>query len=64
AQGKKTKSYELASPAGKNKIQFQLVDSAPKYAVTHGKTQVITLSDMGFMLKSNEDFSKNLKYSK
>ncbi|PZX93820.1 glycoside hydrolase family 97 protein [Flavobacterium aquariorum] len=64
AQGKKTKSYELASPAGKNKIQFQLVGSAPKYAVTHGKTQVITPSDMGFMLKNNEDFSNNFEVLK
>jgi alpha-glucosidase len=64
AQGKKTKTYELASPEGENKIQFQLVDSAPKYAVSHGKTKVITSSDMGFMLKNNDDFSKNFEVVK
>lgn len=64
AQGKKAKSYELTSPEGKNKIQFQLVDNAPKYAVTHGKTQVITPSDMGFLLKNNEDLSKNFEIVK
>ncbi len=64
AQDKKTKSYELASPEGKNKIQFQLVDNAPKYSVSHGKTQLITPSDMGFALKNNEDFSKNFEVVK
>lgn len=64
AQGQKAKSYELTSPEGKNKIHFQLVDNAPKYAVTHGKTEVITLSDMGFMLKNNEDLSTNFEVTK
>jgi alpha-glucosidase len=61
AQGKKAKSYELASPGGQNKIKFELVNSAPKYAVSHGKTQVISPSDMGFLLKNNEDFSSNFE---
>nr|WP_315200127.1 glycoside hydrolase family 97 protein [uncultured Flavobacterium sp.] len=61
AQAQKSKSYELASPGGQNKIKFELVNNAPKYAVSHGKTQVITPSDMGFMLKNNEDFSSNFE---
>jgi len=64
AQGKKAKKYELASPEGKNKIQFELVNNAPKYAVSHGKTVVITPSDMGFLLKNNEDFSSNFEIVK
>ncbi|SHG83261.1 alpha-glucosidase [Flavobacterium fluvii] len=64
AQGKKTKVYELASPEGKNKIQFELVNSAPKYAVSHGKTLVITPSDMGFLLKNNENFSTDFEIVK
>lgn len=64
AQDKKVKSYELASPEGKNKIQFELVNNAPKYAVSHGKTVVITPSDMGFLLKNNEDFSSNFEVLK
>ncbi|MFV5697234.1 glycoside hydrolase family 97 protein [Flavobacterium sp. ZT3R17] len=61
AQGKKAKSYELTSPGGQNKIKFELVNSVPKYAVSHGKTEVITPSDMGFLLKNNENFSSNFK---
>jgi alpha-glucosidase len=64
AQGKKVKTYELTSPEGKNKIQFELVNNAPKYAVSHGKTMVITPSDMGFLLKNNEDFSSNFEVLK
>lgn len=64
AQSKKTKSYELASPEGKNKVQFQLVDNAPKYAVSHGKTEVISPSDMGFVLKNNEDLSGGFEIKK
>jgi alpha-glucosidase len=64
AQGKKTKAYELTSPGGQNKIQFELVDSAPKYAVSHGKTEVILPSDMGFLLKNNDDLSKNFEIVK
>ncbi|MBC7846262.1 MAG: glycoside hydrolase family 97 protein [Flavobacterium sp.] len=64
AQGKKAKNYELTSPEGKNKIQFELVNNAPKYAVSHGKTVVITPSDMGFLLKNNEDFSSNFEVLK
>jgi alpha-glucosidase len=61
AQAQKSKSYELASPGGINKIKFELVNNAPKYAVSHGKTEVITPSDMGFLLKNNEDFSSNFE---
>lgn len=64
AQGKKVKTYELTSPEGKNKIQFELVNNAPKYAVSHGKTMVITPSDMGFLLKNNEGFSSNFEVLK
>jgi len=55
------KSYELASPGGINKIKFNLDKTAPKYAVSHGKIQVIAPSDLGFMLKGNEDFSTNFE---
>ena len=58
---KNKNAYELASPDGKNKIKFELVKNAPKYAVSHGKTEVITPSDMGFLLKGNEDFSTNFE---
>ena len=53
----------MTSPEGKNKIQFELVDSAPKYSVRHGKTEVITPSDMGFLLKDS-DLSKNFEITK
>jgi alpha-glucosidase len=56
---KSKNAYELASPNGQNKIKFELVKNAPKYAVSHGKTEVITPSDMGFLLKNNEDLSKD-----
>ena len=61
AQAQKSKSYELASPGGINKIKFNLDKTAPKYEVSHGKTQVITPSDMGFTLKNNDDFSTNFE---
>jgi alpha-glucosidase len=40
------------------------VNNAPKYAVSHGKTQVISPSDMGFLLKNNEDLSQNFEILK
>ncbi|WP_163398478.1 glycoside hydrolase family 97 protein [Flavobacterium fluviatile] len=58
---KNKNAYELASPNGKNKIKFELVKNAPKYAVSHGKTEVITPSDLGFVLKGNEDLSTNFE---
>jgi alpha-glucosidase len=61
AQAQKSKSYELASPGGINKIKFNLDKTAPKYEVSHGKTQVLTPSDMVFMLKNNDDFSTNFE---
>ena len=57
----KNKTYELASPNGQNKIKFELVKNAPKYAVSHGKTEVITPSDMGFLLKGNENLSSGFE---
>ena len=61
AQSKKKTAYELASPEGENIIKFELVNNAPKYAVFHGKTEVIAPSDMGFILKNNEDLSSNFE---
>ena len=58
---KNKSAYELASPNGQNKIKFELVKNAPKYAVSHGKTEVITPSDMGFLLKGNENLSSDFE---
>jgi len=63
SQDKNKNSYEVISPNGQNKIKFELVKTEPKYAVSHGKTEVLTLSDMGFLLKNN-DLSKNFKIAK
>lgn len=57
----KKNSYEVVSPDGNNKIKFELVKNAPKYAVSHGKTEVITLSDLGFLLKDNENLSTDFE---
>lgn len=62
SQSKKN-GYEVISPDGKNKIKFELVKSEPKYAVSHGKTQVLALSDMGFLLK-DKDLSTNFEVVK
>ena len=62
SQSKKN-GYEVISPDGKNKIKFELVKSEPKYAVSHGKTQVLGLSDMGFLLK-DKDLSTNFEVVK
>lgn len=64
AQNKNSMSYEVLSPSGKNKIQFEMVNNAPKYAVSHGKIQVINPSDMGFTLKNNENLSGNFELLK
>lgn len=64
AQKSNAKSYELTSPAGKNKITFELVDSTPKYSVSHKKIQVIAPSIMGFILQDNEDLSSNFEILK
>lgn len=55
SQSKKNR-YEVVSTNGNNKIKFELVKNAPKYAVSHGKTKVITPSDMGFLLKRKWKF--------
>ena len=60
SQSKKS-NFEVISPDGKNKIKFELVKNAPKYAVSHGKIEVITPSDMGFLLKGNENLSTDFE---
>lgn len=65
AQSKnKTKTYELVSPSGVNKIRFEMQNNSPKYAVLHKETQVLRSSDMGFVLKNNEDLSHNFEIKK
>ena len=61
SQNEAKNSYEIVSPDGKNKIKFELIEYTPKYAVYHGDTEVLSLSDMGFLLKDNEDLSKNFE---
>ncbi|MGE5943255.1 MAG: glycoside hydrolase family 97 protein [Flavobacteriales bacterium] len=53
--------FEVVSPNGLNKIEFKLIKNEPKYAVYHGETEVLSLSDMGFLLKDNEDLSKDFE---
>ncbi|MDD5148864.1 MAG: glycoside hydrolase family 97 protein [Flavobacterium sp.] len=62
SQSKKD-GYEVISPSGKNKIKFELFKSEPKYSVSHGKTQVLSLSDMGFLLK-DKNLSTNFEVVK
>src|SRR5690606_35521914 len=57
----KGSSYELLSPGGQNRINFELVNDAPRYAVSHGETEVISLSKMGFVLRDNDSLSKNFE---
>lgn len=59
SQNKKD-NYELASPNGINKVNFNLANSVPTYEIKHSKTDIITASPMGFILK-NEDLSKNFE---
>ena len=61
SQVKKNNSYEVVSPDGKNKIKFELIENEPKYAVYHDTTEVLTFSNMGFLLKNNKDLSKNFE---
>ena len=56
-----TDKHNVTAHKGKNTIKFELVKNAPKYAVSHGKTEVISPSDMGFVLKGNEDLSSNFE---
>ena len=64
AQNKKIKFHELVSPSGVNKIHFEIVENTPKYSVSHKKNQVITPSEMGFVLKNKEDLSSNFEIKK
>ncbi|WP_318345560.1 glycoside hydrolase family 97 protein [Flagellimonas baculiformis] len=57
----KTQSYEVVSPDGKNKIKFELKESKPQYAVYHDTIEILTFSDMGFLLKDKEDLSSNFE---
>nr|WP_294924275.1 glycoside hydrolase family 97 protein [uncultured Flavobacterium sp.] len=60
SQSKKN-TYEVVSPDGKNKVIFEMQKNAPKYSVSHGKTEVITPSDMGFLLRGNENLSTDFE---
>ncbi|WP_100615347.1 glycoside hydrolase family 97 protein [Confluentibacter citreus] len=53
--------FEVISPNGLNKIKFKLIKNEPKYAVYHGETEVLSFSDMGFLLKDDEDLSKDFE---
>lgn len=57
----KSLSYELVSPGGQNRIYFELVNDAPVYAVSHGNTEILSPSKMGFVLRDDDSLYKNFE---
>ncbi|MDT0685410.1 glycoside hydrolase family 97 protein [Autumnicola psychrophila] len=53
--------HEIASPDGQNKIRFELSGNSPKYSVSHGDTEIISPSEMGFVLRDNDSLSSNFE---
>ena len=60
-QQKENNVHELASPDGQNKIKFEVTDNSPRYSVSHGETEVISPSEMGFVLRDNDSLSSNFE---
>lgn len=47
----------MASPDGKNKIQFEIKDGVPFYSVNHAETSVVNPSKLGFVFKDGDTFN-------
>ena len=60
-QQDETNVHELTSPDGQNKIRFELTNESPQYSVSHGDTEIISPSEMGFVLRDNDSLSKNFE---
>ncbi|MDT0689714.1 glycoside hydrolase family 97 protein [Salegentibacter sp. F188] len=60
-QQEETTIHELNSPDGQNKIKFELSNNSPNYSVSHGDTEIISPSEMGFVLRNNDSLSKNFE---
>jgi len=60
-KGTTTQSYDLSSPNGLNKITFQLENTKPSYSVSHGETQVLQPSALGFVFKGTDSLSKDFE---
>ncbi|MDT0645581.1 glycoside hydrolase family 97 protein [Zunongwangia sp. F260] len=61
AQQDEKNVHELTSPDGQNKIRFELSGSSPRYSVSHEETEVISPSEMGFVLTNNDSLSNNFE---
>ncbi len=53
--------YEIASPDGTNKIQFELKDGKPCYSVAQADLQVLAPSKMGFVFGDQDSLYANLE---
>jgi alpha-glucosidase len=53
----KNKTASVASPDGKNKIQFEIKDGVPFYSVQHAETSVVNPSKLGFVFKGGDNFN-------
>ena len=47
----------MASPDGKNSIQFEIIDGVPLYSVNHAETSVVNPSKLGFVFKDGDTFN-------
>ena len=53
----KNKTASVASPDGKNSIQFEIIDGVPLYSVNHAETSVVNPSKLGFVFKDDDTFN-------
>lgn len=59
--GESTKTANVASPDGKNKIQFEIKEGVPYYSVNHAEINVINPSKLGFVFKNDDTFNSGFK---
>ncbi len=57
----KPTQISIASPEGKNTINFELKNGKPFYSVSHGDKEVVTPSKLGFVFKNNDSLASNLE---
>ncbi|MFH1853608.1 MAG: glycoside hydrolase family 97 protein [Candidatus Neomarinimicrobiota bacterium] len=59
--GDHSRSQQVKSPNGINRVVFELVDGIPYYTIAYGDKEVLDQSRLGIVLKSVPDFSQGLK---
>ena len=54
-------SFKVSSPDSINVITFKLENGIPTYTVSHGETNVLNTSSLGFVIKKGDSLSNNFE---